>query len=519
MTEQSTLSSSRRRRSAAWLMLASAAAGLTSPGAFAQTSGTDDLEARDADVEAAPSAEERGVGAPAKSDEAAAAMSAAAAGRAAAPVTASNGDGSANAAPVDPAKPFYGPPAPKAKGRDLAQVVWSDAPAEVPDALDRAISIVTRNYPSAKSARAALIAAASDVKAAKWLRFPRLTADIAYLEADQAPQPQIAVQVPIWSGGRIGAEIRRAKAEENASSAGYVETVQTLALTTAQTYFEIVRLAQREQLLEDSVSEHRRLIGTMERRVEQEVSPLADLELARSRTAQVEQEYTVTRAQRLTALRTLAELIADPTYDLGPMPLYDPVELASPATLEDQAAAFDPRLRRLAAQVDVARATVDATKASLLPQFDAQYSYDDIFKSRVGVVARAQTNGGLSQISEIGSARLRVQAALEDQRVAEQQLRRVVATDVIEYEAARRRATISTTASATAARVSESYVRQFIAGRRSWLDVMNALREAVNAQIGKTDSEVTAMSAAVRLLLRSGRWHPVFVDPAAQAAE
>lgn len=517
MTELSTLASSRTRRSrAAWFLLATVTSCLPAGQALAQdvpTSARSETPAAQVDVTQTPPP-----GAPARPAEAAAAMSAAAAGRAAEPVPATAAVASARAAD-NPAKALYGPPAPKAEGRQLAEAVWSEAPEEVPDALDRAISIVTRNYPSAKSARAALIAAASDVRAANWLRFPRLTAGLEYLEADRAPQPQVSVEVPIWSGGRIGAEIRRAKAEEDASSAGYVETLQTLALTTSQTYFEIVRLAQREQLLQESLNEHRRLIGTMERRVEQEVSPLADLELARSRTAQVEQEYTVTRAQRLTALRTLAELIADPEYDLGPMPPYDPVELESPAILEDQAATYDPRLRRLGAEVDVARSTVDATKASLLPQFDAQYSYNDIFGSRVGIVARAQTNGGLSQISEIGSARLRVQAALEDQRVAEQQLRRVVATDVIEYEAARRRAAISTTASDTASRVSESYVRQFIAGRRSWLDVMNALREAVNAQIGKTDAEVTAMAASVRLLLRSGRWHPVFVDPAPQAAE
>lgn len=449
--------------------------------------------------------------APASRSDTAAAMSAAAS---------TNTDTSrAAAAEGKSSVPLYGPPAPKAEKGKVAPVDWPEAPPEVPDALERAIVIVTKNYPSAKSAKAALIAAASDVRAAKWLRYPRLSADLAYLDDSRGAAPQLAVQVPIWAGGRIGAEIRRAKAEENASSAGYVETVQTLALTTAQTYFQIVILAQREQVLAQSVEEHNRLVGTMERRVEQEVSPLADLELARSRAAQIEQEYTVTRSQRLTALRTLAELIADPAYDLGPMPAYAPVELESQGALEDQAAAFDPRLRRLGAQVDVARATVDASKASLLPQFDAQYSYDDIFKSRLGVVVRAQTNGGLSQFSEVTSARLRVQAALEDQRVAEQQLRRDVANDVIEYEAAKKRAAISTRASETAGRVSESYVRQFIAGRRSWLDVMNALREAVNAQIGKSDAEVSAMAASMRLLLRSGRWHPNFTEPAPQAAE
>jgi adhesin transport system outer membrane protein len=406
---------------------------------------------------------------------------------------------------------LYGPPAPKVEDGKLAEIDWPEAPEEVPPALETAVNIVTRNYPSAKSGRAALRAAASDVKAAKWLRFPSLSADLAYLQSNLKPDPELIVEQPIWTGGRISSNIRRAKAAEDAQSAEYVATVEALALTTSQTYFEIARLTRREQLLADSVKEHQRLVATMERRVEQEVSPLADLELARSRAAQIEQEYTLTRSQKETALRVMAELVADPSYDLGPIPFYDPqLELPNADALEEQAVAFDPTLRRFSAEADIARADLDARKASILPQLNAQYSYSDILGSRVGVVVRAQTTGGLSQISEINSARLRIQSALENRREAEQRLRREIASDVIEYEAAKARASISTRASEHAARVSESYMRQFIAGRRSWLDVMNALREAINAQIGKTDAEATAMLSSVRLLMRSGRWRPEF---------
>jgi adhesin transport system outer membrane protein len=62
-------------------------------------------------------------------------------------------------------------------------------------------------------------------------------------------------------------------------------------------------------------------------------------------------------------------------------------------------------------------------------------------------------------------------------------------------------------------------MRQFIAGRRSWLDVMNALREAVTAQLSKADAEVVVMSTAARLLLRSGRWHPMFERPVSDEAD
>lgn len=404
---------------------------------------------------------------------------------------------------------LYGPPVPKVAKGKLPAISWTAAPEGVPPALDEAVNIVTRNYPSAKSARAALGAAAADVRSANWQRFPRLTSELDTYSGI-ASEPSVAVELPIWSGGRIGAEIKRSKAAENASSANYVDTVQDLALTTSQAYFEVARLAQREQLLAESVAEHRRLVGTMERRVKQEVSPLADLELARSRAAQIEQEYTIARAQRRSTLRVLAELIADPNYDLGSIPPYQAADLENRDVLEDQSVAYDPELRRLNATVDVARAEADARKASIFPQVDARYSYDYFRKSQVGFVLRAQTAGGLSQLSDVESARLRIQGALENVRVAEQQLRRNVANDIIEFDAAKARAEISTGASSTASAVSESYMRQFIAGRRSWLDVMNALREAVTAQLGKVDAEASVMSTRVRLLLRSGRWHPVF---------
>jgi adhesin transport system outer membrane protein len=411
----------------------------------------------------------------------------------------------------------YGPPSPKVDHGKLADIVWPDAPRMIPPALEQAIRIVTHNYPSAKSARAALQAANSEVKAAKWQRFPTVTAGLQNLDRNNTPDPQVSVELPVFTAGRIGAGIRRAKAEEDASSAGYVETVEQLALTTSDTYFQIAQLAEREKLLVDSLAAHNRLVATMERRVKQEISPDADLQLARSRTAQVEQDYNLARSQRLTALRVFAELVADSSYDLGPTPYFDDRwTIDNPDALEEQAVAFDPKLRRLNAQIDVARAEYEQAHAAIFPSIGAQYSYDNVFGSRVGVVVRAQAAGGLSLVSSANAARTRIRGAEEDARVADQELRRTVASDLINFNAAKERASISLTASETAAQVSESYMRQFIAGRRTWLDVMNALREAVNAQIGKSDAQVTAMAAAVRLQLRSGRWQPSFPESTAQ---
>ena len=413
-----------------------------------------------------------------------------------------------------PSSPVYGPPAPKVAKGHLPEIDWEEAPPQIPEALERAIRIATRNYPTAKAARAALRGASADVRTARWQRFPVVGVDVAFLDSTN-PEPELTVEVPIFTGGRIGATIRRAKAAEDVSSAGYVETVQDLALGTAQAYFQVAQFTRRERLLAISLVEHRKLVATMERRVAQEVSPLADLELARSRTAQFEQEYTVARSQMETAVRRMAELIADPTYELGPVPEFDPkLELANRDSIDEEALAFDPAVRRLAAEVDVAQADYDATKALVWPRLNGQYSYNDFQGSRVGVVARLQTQPGLSQISQNEAAQERIEEATETRLQAVRSLERQIDSDLIDYDAAKARAAISSRASETASRVALSYMRQFIAGRRSWLDVMNALREAVNAEIGKSDAEVTAMAASVRLLLLSGRWRPSFADGA-----
>ena len=407
---------------------------------------------------------------------------------------------------------FYGPPTPKARKGEIGNIEWTEPAAFVPPALEEAVNIVSEKYPSLLSARAALKAAASDVKTAKWQRFPTLTGNLSYLDDNSSPVPQIVVEAPIWSGGRLSANIRRAKAGEDASSAQYIETVLDLATLTTQTYFEIARLTEREKLLESSLKEHEALVATMERRVAQEISPLADLELARSRAAQIEQDYTNTMSQRRSTLRSLAELIADPTYDLGPIPQYDPdATLANRDAIEEQAVAYSPRLERLRAEAEIARAELAGRKAEILPSLNAQYSYDNVFGSRVGVVVRAQ-NTGLARFTEVNSARLRIDSSLEAIRVEEQQLRRDIESSLIQYDAAKRRSEISLSAAATAASVSASYTRQFIAGRRSWLDVMNALREAVTAESGRSDAEMSVMATAAQLLLRSGRWRPVFTQ-------
>lgn len=420
-------------------------------------------------------------------------------------------DGSGSAVPraeASPAAPAqtYGPVLPTASAR-VPAFDWAAAPEGTPPALAEAIRIVTRHDPLAQSAWAGARAALQQVKGAEWARFPALTTDLNLSNSTNHIAPSVAVELPLWTGGRIGSVIDRAKQLEGAAVSRWRETLLDLALQVNEAYYNIVLYTQLSDMYAESLEEHQRLVETMQRRVNQEVSPLADLELARSRAAQIEQELSNINAQRRSAMQNLAELVRDPSYDFGKLPWYDPIRLRPSWTnIAVEAVQFSPTRERLQYEANAAQSEIKVARSSLYPQLNAVYSYSDFVGSRVGLGVRLQTSNGLSQFSAISAASARYDQAVNQVQLSVRQLRQSVAGDVIALEASMARAAVSSRASQTAARVSESYMRQFIAGRRSWLDVMNSLREYLSSRSSLAQAQVSAMALETKLNLRSGRW-------------
>jgi len=170
---------------------------------------------------------------------------------------------------------------------------------------------------------------------------------------------------------------------------------------------------------------------------------------------------------------------------------------------------FSPLLKRLRFEVDGVSAEARIANAAILPQLSAQYSYSEPFGHRVGLVLKAQTDGGLSRFAAADAARQRIQASELQVVAGERQLRDQLFALLRQYEAATSRIDGSRAASASSRRVMESYMRQFISGRRTWLDVMNAVRETTAAEIDALEARVAGQSSLARILLISGQWLPV----------
>lgn len=401
-------------------------------------------------------------------------------------------------------QPVYGPPAP------IGAAPASQAPPGIPLRLDAAAERALDTYPALAAARTQIRATQHDIKAAQWLRYPSVAVGVV-TRSDRVGKvaPELQVVQPLWTGGRIKGSIDRATALRSVAQATLLETALDVLLRLSTAYFDIARTNRLQALYAESLAEHRRLVESMERRVFQEVSPQTDLELARARAAQVEQELGLAAAQHAAAMERFLQLVGDRKFDLGEEPQYSPAQHHPPGTdAVARALACDPTISRLNAEVAVAEADRRLSKAAIFPQVGVQYSYDRFGGSQVGLAVRSQTPGGLSPLALAEGAMARRQAAEFQVVSAERDISEKVNLDLVENRSDRTRIESSAAAAQSTAHVTESFLRQFVAGRRTWLDVMNAVREAVAARVALVEVESSAMSSSARLHLRTCAWKP-----------
>ncbi|MGB7405582.1 MAG: TolC family protein [Pacificimonas sp.] len=376
----------------------------------------------------------------------------------------------------------------------------------VPVDLQQIVGQAVASAPEVEAARVITRAADFDIEAAKWLRFPSVQAEGFGFATGQRDglQSQITVEQPVWTGGRISSAIDRARAAKLVTLAEVQEALFDIALEAAEEYFEAVGAARRLVVLVNSLEQHQALVDRIARRVDGGVSPNSDLNLAQSRTAQVEEEIAVTRAAGATAEARLAELLEEPNFALGPPPPYDAARYHPDIPdLVARSVQCDPVRQRLQAETVLARAETKQARAEIFPQLNLQYSRSELLGDRVGVSLRQTTQGGLSAFSNANAARSRAAGSVLDIRSAERALREELAADLVANRAAQRRIEAGAEASRFSTEVRESYARQYVAGRRTWLDLMNAVREEASAEESRVGAEVTAMLTSTRLALRS----------------
>lgn len=401
----------------------------------------------------------------------------------------------------------------------LLLAVWGQCagagePAPSSYGFDRLIAQAVRNHPTIAAARAELGAAQAEVAAARDQYWP--TPSVQSLQDKGETTTVLTVQQPLWAGGRLDAGLGVAQSRANASQASIADAQYTLALRVTNAWAAWMQARGRAEALAGGVDLLNVYAESVRRRIEGGASGEVDSELVAARLAQTQGDLAAARSAERSALSRLSQMTSQSlrTEDLA-MPASAAAEppLLAPDALLAQAVARSAAILRLEADIEAARHETDKKRAALWPTVALRAQHQRGNSAATGVAANDSRimlvldytpGAGQSSGANIDAAEARLIGLRESLEAARRELAETVGTDYEEYlSSLDRKRALQRTLTASA-EVLASYDRLFIAGKRGWLDVINAARELIQARTALADVEAQRIAARTRLRLHAG---------------
>ena len=396
--------------------------------------------------------------------------------------------------------------------------VWAQGQVQSPGpTLASLVRDALASHPATQSQRALVASAVAGVDSARWQFYPTPSVSLENATtrgADPLYQGDYRVatlllQQPLYSGGRLTAGTDKAQASLDQSQAALDESRLQLSLRVVQAYGEWLSAHLKAQASQKSEDTHNRLLRQVQRRIDEGVSAESDRVLAQGRLDAVRADVTAARAQGDTALARLGQLLGRPVVgDALASTVATPRAVnAQAAALLEQALGQSAALQKALSQVRVQEATVLERRADLLPEVylraERQYGNFNFANgapvNRLFVGVSSRLGAGLSGLSNVAAARGQLEAALAEVQVQTRNLNEQVLADHAQFMATERRLSSVLASLRSAQSVSESFDRQFLAGRKTWLDVMNAARELAQTEALIADLLATQVVVSWRL--------------------
>ena len=382
--------------------------------------------------------------------------------------------------------------------------------------VDQAMQYAIKTHPLILSAEGQYRAAKSELAASRWSRFPTVGASARENSFDQK-QDVTTASMPLWMGGRINADIDLAKSKRDGALSGISEAQQSVMLETIGLFFDYFKSEKKLEIASLNVDEHQRLYEIIERRVEAATSPdvdamLAQARLQSARSAQI-QAASIKDISKASLELTVGRVIDAVLVNNNPEPFGISLNEAVAKGIK-----VSPRIARIESEVKGFEANIKSAKSALYPQVSLGYEkrFNDPDSTRVDqeetfVSVQFQPGAGLAVASSISAAKLRKQSARDSLEAEKRELRRQIKTAWNEYASVSFQLEPSKMLVDATNSVIESYLRQYAVGKKSWLDVLNAQREATQARNTLVDFEVQYLTSIYRLRVLMNEINPTIL--------
>lgn len=369
--------------------------------------------------------------------------------------------------------------------------------AEQADGLQVALQAALKWHPAVSGKQAQVEASEFSADAARSQRYPSLTAQAQrYSESNRdattgenlSNPVTLRARQPLWAFGRIDNSIAFADAETEVERVDLLRVQRQLLEQTAVAYASVLGSRQRLQVVEASLAAHQSLFDQISRREQGQLASSADVRLAATRLSQ-----SRARVQSYAGELDIAEsdLLA---LTQVPLPAELPVASGLLQVSEGEAlrqAAMDgsAEVHYKKQEIERAEAGIDQARTASMPTLflQAEHDYDQPAyrdDTRVSLVFEGTLEGmGFATRGRTGAAVAQRSAAQDDLAYAVNELdrnvRRLQRSRELQAELIRVQGESLTELEA----VLGSYQRQYAAGTKSWLDVLNIQRELSEQQL------------------------------------
>jgi outer membrane protein, adhesin transport system len=378
--------------------------------------------------------------------------------------------------------------------------------------LDDAIASSIRTHPSIKSKESDYESAVSDNDSAKWQRWFAISGQTQRANKKQEGYKNqnggtVSLEQPIYTGGRISGNIDSSESKMKASKNAILEASQTISLRTTDAYGNALKLLKKLHVSTDNVAQHEKLVSSIANRLTGGISSEADVALAKARLNQARSELRQFDNAYKNALATLTLLTGQNISSIDDMITNVP-QIKTLQEFISDASKNSPSIKKLQDEIGVANAEKELKKSILYPQLSIRaekyYGVTEEMNrdgSRIYMVASMQPGAGFSSASSIEAASKKVLSTKSNLEALKLELSEQVTNQYNESRSLAEQTMETIEYVKEAQKVTESYERQYIIGKKSWLDLLNSKKELIQARYNLVDVSISETVASKKLLI------------------
>lgn len=383
--------------------------------------------------------------------------------------------------------------------------------------VDSLITQAIQTHPLVGSARANQQATTEGINAAKLNLLPTPSVSSGY-DRDNDFISQVSIRQPLWTGGKLTADVNQAIFDDKAATEYIYEQQNLVAKTTIDAWQSYIQAIAKQNVHSEALKELSEFEAMMQRRVGQGVSARIELDLVTNRILQEQTAYQAAGEQQRIAAARLEQIIGQPISQMSAISLPDIKVLVNQAKQQsvnfekmafEKASFYNPVIVKEHFQIESAKQGVESQQAARYPTVYAQYEHayyhdDNENDGKFSLGLSYAPGAGFSNLALARASQAQVNSLVQTQEASRRQVIENIQVQYQQFVSAKDRENSLIAAVAGAQIVVNSYRRQFIAGRKSWLEVLNAVREHNDYKVQLVQTRADILGAFHRLQVDFG---------------